>query len=98
VVGTWFGTGFPGLPVEGDPAMAIRITGDTMVLKIDNRVVAAARFGEHAAADGNGAWTVSNCRARLFNRDQAMTALMVVESPEGRHHQKPMHADHGVRA
>jgi hypothetical protein len=37
-----------------------------MVLKIDNRGVAAARFGEHAAADGNGAWTVSTCPARLF--------------------------------
>jgi hypothetical protein len=46
--------------------MAIRITADTMVLKIDNRGVAAARFGEHAAADGNGAWTVSTCPARLF--------------------------------
>ena len=36
--------------------MAIWITGYTMVLEIDNRVVAAARFSEHAAADGNGAW------------------------------------------
>jgi hypothetical protein len=78
--------------------MAIRITGGTMVLEVDSRVVAAARFGEHAAADGNGAWTVSTCPARLFNRDQAMTALMVVELPEGCRHQKPMHAEHGVRA
>jgi hypothetical protein len=54
-----------------------------MVLEIDNHVVAAARFSEHAAADGDGAWIVSACPARLFNRDQAMTALMVVELSEG---------------
>jgi hypothetical protein len=64
--------------------MAIWITGDTMVLETGNRVVAAARFGEHAAADGNGAWTVSACPSRLFSRDQAMTVLMVVELPVGR--------------
>jgi hypothetical protein len=72
--------------------MAIWITGYTMVLEIDNRVVAAARFSEHAAADGNGAWTVSTCPARLFNRDQAMTALMVVELSEVRLAPKSQHA------
>jgi hypothetical protein len=39
--------------------MALQITHDTMTLEIDNRVVATARFGEHAAADGNGAWILS---------------------------------------
>jgi hypothetical protein len=27
-----------------------------MTLEIDNRVMATARFGEHAAADGHGVW------------------------------------------
>jgi hypothetical protein len=39
--------------------MAIRIMDDTMALEIGNCVVATARFSEHAAADGNGAWIVS---------------------------------------
>ena len=39
--------------------MALRITGDAMTLEIDYRVVATARFSEHAAAGGNGAWIVS---------------------------------------
>jgi hypothetical protein len=54
--------------------VAIRITDDTMGLEIDNCVVAAARFSEHAAADGNGALIVSTCPARLFDRDQATLA------------------------
>ena len=54
-----FGTGLPDLPAKADPTMAIRITDDAMTLEIDYRVVAAARFSEHAAADGNGAWIVS---------------------------------------
>jgi hypothetical protein len=29
-----------------------------MTLEIDNRVVAMARFSEHAAAGSNGAWIV----------------------------------------
>jgi hypothetical protein len=32
-----------------------------------DRVVAVARFSQHAAADGNGAWIVSTHPARLFN-------------------------------
>jgi hypothetical protein len=68
--------------------MAIRITDDTMILEIDDCLVATAQFSEHAAADRNGAWIVSTCPARLFNRDQAMTALMVVELSEARLHQK----------
>jgi cytochrome P450 len=55
--------------------MAIRIMDDTMALEIGNCVVATARFSEHAAADGNGAWIVSTHPARLFSRNQAITAL-----------------------
>jgi hypothetical protein len=44
--------------------MALQITHDTMTLEIDNRVVATARFSEHAAADGHGAWIVSTHPAR----------------------------------
>jgi hypothetical protein len=39
---------------SGRFTIAIQITGDTMTLEIDSRVVATARFGEYAAADGNG--------------------------------------------
>jgi hypothetical protein len=45
--------------------MALRITHDAMTLETGNRVVATARFSEHAAADGNGAWIVSTYPARL---------------------------------
>ena len=50
---------------------------DTMTLEIGNCVVATARFSEHAAAEGNGAWIVSIYPARLFSRDQAITARTV---------------------
>ena len=50
-----------------------------MTLEVDDRVVATARFSQHAAADGNGAWIVSTHPARLFNRDQAITALTLAE-------------------
>jgi hypothetical protein len=46
--------------------MALRIMDDTMTLETGNRVVATARFSEHAAADGNGAWIDSTCPALLF--------------------------------
>jgi hypothetical protein len=55
--------------------MALRITHDTMTLEIDNCVVTIARFSEHAAADGDGAWIVSTHPARLFTRDRAIAAL-----------------------
>ena len=60
VVVTWFVTAIRHLPIpKGGPTTAIRINEDSMILKIDNHVVATARFNEHAAADGNGAWIVS---------------------------------------
>ena len=78
-VGPWFGPGLPDLPVKGDSAMTIRIVDDTMTLEVDNRVVATARFSEHVAADRNGAWIVSTCPARLFDRAQAITAVTVAK-------------------
>jgi hypothetical protein len=59
--------------------MAIRIYDDTMTLEVDDRVVATARFSQHAAADGNGAWIVSTHPARLFSRNQTITALTLAE-------------------
>jgi hypothetical protein len=57
--------------------MALRITHDAMTLVIGNHVVATARFSGHAAADGNGGWIVPAYPARLFTRDQAITALTI---------------------
>jgi hypothetical protein len=42
------GPGLADLQVKADLTMTIRIVDDTMTLEIDNRVVAMARFGEHA--------------------------------------------------
>ena len=49
----------PDLQVTGGLAMALRIMEDAMTLKTGNRAVATARFSEHTATDGNGAWIVS---------------------------------------
>ncbi len=59
--------------------MAIRIESETMALEVDGAVVATARFSQHVAADGNGAWIVSTHTARLFTRNQAITALTLAE-------------------
>jgi hypothetical protein len=59
--------------------MAIRISDDSMTLEIGDRVVATARFSQHATANGNGAWIVSTHPARLFTRNQAITALTLAE-------------------
>jgi hypothetical protein len=60
--------------------MAIRIYSEHMICEVGGAVVATARFSRYAAADGNGAWVVSTHTARLFNRDQAVTALTLAES------------------
>jgi hypothetical protein len=57
----------------------IEITDEYMTLTVNDKVVAIARFSQDAAADGNGAWIVSNHPARLFYRNQAITALTLVE-------------------
>ena len=59
--------------------MAIQIEDTFMVLEVSGAIVATARFSKDAAADGNGAWIVSTHPARLFSRDQAITALTLAE-------------------
>jgi hypothetical protein len=59
--------------------MAIRIEPESMALEVDGAVVATAHFSQHRAADGNGAWIVSTHPARLFTRNQAITALTLAE-------------------
>jgi hypothetical protein len=58
--------------------MAIRIEDNFMALEVDGAVVATARFSRHAAGD-NGAWIVSTHPARLFSRNEAITALTLAE-------------------
>ena len=57
----------------------IEINDESMTLVIGDNVIATARFSQHAAADGNGAWIVSTHPARLFTRNQAITALTLAE-------------------
>ena len=59
--------------------MSTKINDDSMSLEIDGRVIATADFREHAAADGQGAWTVSCHPGRLFARNQAITAMVLAE-------------------
>jgi hypothetical protein len=59
--------------------MVIQVSEDFMALEVNGAVIATARFSQHAAADGNGAWIVSTHPARLFSRDQAITALTLAE-------------------
>ncbi len=59
--------------------MSTKINDDSMSLEIDGRVIATAKFTEHAAADGHGAWTVSCHTERLFTRNQAITAMVLAE-------------------
>jgi len=57
----------------------LEITDEYMSLTVDDEVIATARFSQQAAANGNGAWIVSIHPARLFSRNQAITALTVAE-------------------
>jgi hypothetical protein len=57
----------------------IEILDGTMTLTVGGAVFAIARFSPDAAADGNGAWIVSTHAARLFTRNQAITALVLAE-------------------
>jgi hypothetical protein len=59
--------------------MSTKINDDSMSPEIDDRVVATTEFSEHAAADGHGAWIVSCHPGRLFTRNQAITAMVLVE-------------------
>jgi hypothetical protein len=59
--------------------MAVRIESESMTVEVDGAVVATARFSQHAAADGNGAWIVSTHPARRYTYNQAITALTLAE-------------------
>jgi hypothetical protein len=57
----------------------VEINNEYMFLAIGGETIATARFSQHAAAGGNGAWIVSTHPARLFSRNQAITALTLAE-------------------
>jgi hypothetical protein len=57
----------------------IEITDEYMPLAVDSKVIATTRFGQQAAADGNGAWIVSIQPARLFTGSQAIRAPRLAE-------------------
>lgn len=57
----------------------IEINDEHMSLTVDGEVIAIAEFSRYAAGDGHGAWIVSLYPARLFARDQAITALTIAE-------------------
>ena len=57
--------------------MAARIDDDFMTAEYDGRVIATARYSVHAAADGQGAWLVSDWAGRLFTRNQAIAAMVL---------------------
>ena len=59
--------------------MATRIDDNFMSAERDGRVVATARHTAYTAADGQGAWVVSDRAGRLFTRDQAITAMVLAE-------------------
>ena len=59
--------------------MAGRIEDDFMSAEHDGRVIATARYIEHAAGDGHGGWIVSGHPRRLFTRNQAITAMVLPE-------------------
>jgi hypothetical protein len=60
--------------------MAARIDDEFMTAEFGGRVIATARYSsEHAAADGQGAWVVSDHPSRLFTRNQAITAMVLAE-------------------
>ena len=57
----------------------IEISDEYMIATVGGEVAATARWSWHAAADGKGAWIVSTHPARLFTRNQAITALTLAE-------------------
>lgn len=61
-------------------ATALRIYEDLMSMEVDGREVATAEWSKcNTTADCTGVWIVSWCTNRLFNRNQAITALTVAE-------------------
>jgi len=59
--------------------MAARIDDDFMTAEFGERVIAAARYCEHAADDRRGVWVVSGWPGRSFTRNQAITAMVLAE-------------------
>ena len=59
--------------------MGARIDDDFMTAEFGGHVIATARYSPHAAADGRGAWIVSDHPSRLFTRNQAITAMVLAE-------------------
>ena len=59
--------------------MSTKINDDSMSLEISGHVIAIAKFSEHAAANGHGAWIVSSYPGRLFTRNTAITAIVLAE-------------------
>ena len=59
--------------------MGARIDDDVMTSAYDGRLIATARYCEHAVDDGRGVWTVSGLPGRLFTRNQAITAMVLSE-------------------
>ena len=59
--------------------MAARIDDDFMTAEHDRHVIATARYSSHAAANDEGAWVVSDYPGRLFDRNQAITAMVLAE-------------------
>jgi hypothetical protein len=57
----------------------IEINDKYMSLTVDGEIIATARCARCAVAYGNSAWIVSTYPARLFSRDQAITALTLAE-------------------
>jgi hypothetical protein len=68
--------------------MSLKIDDDIMSLEVGGQVVATARFAQHSAADGHGAWIMSDRPGRLFSRNQAITALTATELLEIGHSSK----------
>jgi hypothetical protein len=45
----------------------------------EGRLIATARYYEHAPDEGRGVWIVSGRPGRLFTRNQAITAMVLAE-------------------
>jgi hypothetical protein len=56
--------------------MTLTIT-DTRITS--DEVTAYAEFRQHAAANGHGGWVLSTRGTRLFNRNQAISAMTIEE-------------------
>jgi hypothetical protein len=59
--------------------MSGQIEDQFMTVEFDGRVIATARYRSQAAADGCGAWAVSDWPGRSSTRSQAITARVLAE-------------------